>query len=160
MMISAPLHTYHADGSVPTTPNTVWVFGSNLAGRHGKGAAKVALQRFGARYGEGAGLVGCSYGIPTKDANLNVLPLVSVRAGVEQFLVHALAHPETMYFVTRVGCGLAGFKDATIAPLFRAAPANCDLPKNWRPWFAQAVSSAPSAPSAQPPAARDPWTLD
>lgn len=110
----------------------IFVFGSNLAGRHGKGAALYAKQHHGAIYGQGVGPQGNSYAIPTKKANLKVLPLDEIRAFVEIFIAYALAHPKLVFEVTRIGCGLAGYRDQDIAPMFAHAPANCQLPEGWR----------------------------
>jgi hypothetical protein len=113
-------------------PRTIFVFGSNLAGRHGKGAALYARQHHGAVYGRAEGLQGDSYAIPTKDATLRTLPLSEVRKHVEAFLAFTAAHLDLTFHVTRIGCGLAGYTDADIAPMFAQAPANCLLPEGWR----------------------------
>lgn len=110
----------------------IFVFGSNLAGRHGKGAALHARYFYGAYYGRGSGAQGQSYAIPTKDFNLRTLPLESIETYVNGFLLYARAHPELRFNVTRIGCGLAGYTDTDIAPLFKDAPENCDLPEGWR----------------------------
>jgi hypothetical protein len=110
----------------------IFVFGSNLAGRHGKGAALEAKQRHGAIYGQGVGLQGCSYGIPTKNRDLWTLPLAEIEFYVERFLEFAAEHPELNFNVTRIGCGLAGYQDKDIAPMFKGAPVNCVLPDGWR----------------------------
>jgi hypothetical protein len=110
---------------------TVFVFGSNLAGRHGKGAALYARQHHGAIYGLGEGLQGDSYAIPTKDASLRTLPLETIRAHVDAFLTFA-RQSDRVFEVTRIGCGLAGYTDAQIAPMFASAPENCVLPEGWR----------------------------
>ena len=109
----------------------IFVFGSNLAGRHGKGAALDAYKRHGAVYGQGIGYQGCAYGIPTKDRGLNTLPLNTIRSFVLDFLFFANEHPDMQFNVTRIGCGLAGYKDADIAPMFKGAPDNCVLPEGW-----------------------------
>ena len=106
----------------------IFVFGSNLAGRHGKGAALYARKHYGAIYGVGEGLQGSSYAIPTKDSDLRPLPIAEVARGVETFLKFAGRRPHLTFRVTAVGCGLAGFHPAEIAPLFRNAPSNCILP--------------------------------
>lgn len=111
----------------------IFVFGSNLAGRHGAGAALYARQHRGAVYGQGVGRQGDSYAIPTKDERLVTLSLGVIAAYVGRFLRYAHEHPEERFEVTRVGCGLAGYTDADIAPLFAHAPPNCDLPEGWRP---------------------------
>jgi hypothetical protein len=110
----------------------IFVFGSNLAGRHGLGAAKTAKESFGAKYGQGEGLQGRSYAIPTKDAKLKTLPIDEIEKYVDTFLELARTRTDLSFFVTRIGCGLAGYHDEDIAPLFEGAPANCDLPKEWR----------------------------
>ncbi|HTU91464.1 MAG TPA: hypothetical protein VMF69_15385 [Gemmataceae bacterium] len=107
---------------------SIFVFGSNLAGRHGKGAALYARQHHGAIYGQGVGLQGDSYGIPTKDGQLRTLPLEAIRRHVEDFKHFAADHPEMTFQVTAIGCGLAGYKPDRIAPMFADAPANCRLP--------------------------------
>jgi hypothetical protein len=109
----------------------VFVFGSNLGGRHGKGAALYAKQHRGAIYGQGVGRQGSSYAIPTKAANLKVLPLSAIAIYVTAFLAYARQNPKLTFEVTRIGCGLAGYKDDDIAPLFKGAPSNCQLPEGW-----------------------------
>lgn len=107
----------------------VFVFGSNLAGRHGKGAALFARQHHGAIYGQGEGLQGNSYAIPTKDETLRILPLTVIRAYVIRFKLFAASRPDLSFEVTPIGCGLAGYKPIQIAPMFADAPANCTLPE-------------------------------
>lgn len=109
----------------------IFVFGSNLAGRHGLGAALFASRNHGAIYGQGAGLQGDSYAIPTKNHDLKTLPLEVVARYVNVFLAFAGQHPELEFNVTRVGCGLAGYKDNDVGPLFAGAPDNCILPDGW-----------------------------
>lgn len=109
----------------------IFVFGSNLAGRHGKGAALHARSYYGAIYGQGVGFQGRSYAIPTKDHDLRTLPLPEIARHVAVFLTFASERERLTFTVTRVGCGLAGYRDATIAPLFEAAPGNCHLPAEW-----------------------------
>ena len=110
----------------------IFVFGSNLAGRHGAGAAKFARLERGAIYGQASGHQGDSYALPTCDANFKGLPLAQIRQHVDNFLEYALTHPELTFEVTRVGCGLAGHKEENIAPMFKDAPSNCLLPEGWR----------------------------
>ena len=107
---------------------TVFVFGSNLAGRHGKGAALHARKHYGAVYGQGEGMQGNSYAIPTKDANLRSLPLWDVKIRVERFLGFARSRPDLTFQVTAIGCGLAGNSPHDIAPMFAGAPGNCQMP--------------------------------
>ena len=110
----------------------VFVFGSNLAGRHGKGAALEARLKHGAIYGRGLGLQGNSYAIPTKDMYIRTLPLDMIHRFVDGFIQFAHEHPTWTFNVTRIGCGLAGYQDHQIAPMFKGAPTNCNLPEGWR----------------------------
>ena len=96
--------------------NEVFVFGSNLAGFHGGGAASVAHCKFGAVWGQGVGLQGQSYAIPTMQGGVD-----TIRPYVDEFIVFAKQHPELTFLVTRIGCGIAGFTDEDIAPLFKEA---------------------------------------
>ena len=110
----------------------IFVFGSNLAGRHGKGAAMHARHYHGAVYGQGVGIQGNSYAIPTKGHKLEQLDLPTIGLHVNDFMLFAMRHPEMTFNVTRIGCGLAGYTDAQIAPMFADAPINCNLPDGWR----------------------------
>jgi len=112
--------------------DAIFVFGSNLAGRHGKGAAKDALNKYGAIYGIGEGPVGQSYALPTKDARLQSRTLPDIQVSVNKFTLYANQCSDLHFYVTRVGCGLAGFTDNQIAPMFKGAPPNCQLPEGWR----------------------------
>jgi hypothetical protein len=116
----------------------IFVFGSNLAGRHGRGAALAARYRHGAIYGQGEGLQGRSYAIPTKDAKLQPLRLAYIVAHVLRFLAFAGDHPELTFRVTPIGCGLAGFTPAQIAPMFRDSPGNVILPDVFKVVLARA----------------------
>lgn len=98
--------------------NEIFVFGSNLAGRHGRGAALTALRKFGAKNGQASGLMGKSYGIPTKDRNLKVLSLDKIEIHIKRFLKFTKENPQLIFLVTEIGCGLAGYKPKQIAPLF------------------------------------------
>jgi hypothetical protein len=107
----------------------IFVFGSNLAGRHGAGSAKTARTVYGAKYGIGVGPTGSAYAIPTKDANLKVLPLEIIKQHVEAFVEYARFHEEHTFDVVAIGCGLAGYKPKQIAPLFGDdVPDNVNLP--------------------------------
>ncbi len=110
----------------------VFVFGSNLSGVHGAGAAKFARDNHGAVFGQGVGLQGNSYAIPTKDRRIKTLPLSDIWPYVLQFIEFAKQHPEMRFNVTRIGCGLAGYTDKDIAPMFKGSPENCVLPDGWR----------------------------
>jgi hypothetical protein len=110
----------------------IFVFGSNLAGMHGAGSAWHARKNHGAQMGVGVGRTGDSYAIPTKDREIQTLPLKAIEPFVADFKLYAAMHPELEFEVVRIGCGLAGFTDAQIAPMFVDAPANCLLPAGWR----------------------------
>lgn len=110
----------------------VFVFGSNLLGQHAGGAADYAHRELSAVWGVGEGETGRAYALPTCDAPGSPLTIDEVSAAVDRFLEHARNNPNTTYFVSEVGCGIAGFTAAEIAPLFAAAPSNCDLPPGWR----------------------------
>lgn len=114
----------------------IFVFGSNLAGRHGAGSAKEALTHHGAIYGQGVGRQGNSYAIPTKDENLRVLPLDQIACHVAFFKAYAaekqLTEPGLRFHVVKIGCGLAGYDEDEISPMFANSPANCELPEGWR----------------------------
>ena len=108
--------------------NEIFVFGSNLAGAHGGGAALLAYRKFGAIWGQGVGLQGQSYGIPTMQGGVE-----TIAPYVDEFIEFAKVHPELTFFVTKIGCGIAGFSEAEISPLFKAAHgiANIILPRGW-----------------------------
>jgi len=95
--------------------NEIFVFGSNLEGRHGGGAAAVA-KKWGAIWGQGVGLQGQTYAIPTMQGGVE-----TIKPYVNEFLLFAKAHPELKFLVTEIGCGIAGFTVQEIAPLFKAA---------------------------------------
>lgn len=113
-------------------PHQIFVFGSNIAGRHGAGAAKQAV-KFGAIYGEGVGLFGQTYAIPTKDRNIITLPLYKITKYVNDFIYFASVQTFNEFLVTRIGCGLAGYQDKDIAPLFKDCLklSNVILPKTF-----------------------------
>ena len=109
-------------------PNEIFVFGSNLAGMHGGGAAWIAYERFGAIMGQGVGLQGQSYAIPTMQGGVE-----TIKPYVDEFIDFAKQHPEMKFFVTKIGCGIAGFMIDDIAPLFYHA-IDCEniiLPKEF-----------------------------
>lgn len=115
------------------TAREIFVFGSNLAGRHGKGSALEAVRNWGAIRGQGEGIQGNSYAIPTKDESLRVLPLASIERYVREFLYFAWNTQDTLVFkVVAIGCGLAGYTPAQIAPMFESAPSNVLLPPEFQ----------------------------
>ena len=124
-IIDAP---FTADFISEVGKKEVFVFGSNLAGHHAGGAAKVASDRFGAIWGQGEGLQGNSYAIPTMQGGID-----TIRPYVDKFIEFATCHPELIFYVTRIGCGIAGFKEEEIAPLFCKAIniPNIRLPKEF-----------------------------
>lgn len=122
---------FHKDNTLPQNGET-FVFGSNLAGRHGAGAANIALKKFGAIYGEGIGKVGNSFAIPTKNHNLEVLPIETIEVYVGFFLWYAYCNQFEEYFLTSIGCGLAGYTPDQIAPMFKHASDNISFPDTWK----------------------------
>ena len=133
-------YEYHEDGTKPQN-GEVFVFGSNLAGRHGAGAAKAAFHFYGAVYGVGVGHVGESYAIPSVNHYVSAsLSLDEIAVYVKHFIdyTHYLASSgcspvanNIKFFVTRIGCVLAGYKDSDIAPMFKGA-VNCNFPEQWK----------------------------
>lgn len=115
--------------------NQIFVFGSNEAGRHGKGAAKTAI-KFGAIYGKSEGLQGNSYAIPTKDKYIKrTLTINEIKKYVDRFIEFAEYHPDLTFLVTEIGCGLAGHKPSNIAKLFENV---IDIENIWLPktfWY-------------------------
>lgn len=109
-------------------PGEIFVFGSNLRGMHAGGAARAAYHKFGAIMGQGVGLQGQSYAIPTMQGGVE-----TIKPYVDEFIDFARQHPELTFLVTRIGCGIAGFRDEEIAPLFAEAHqmSNVVLPPNW-----------------------------
>ena len=143
---------FHTEGSLPAK-GVVFVFGSNLAGRHGKGSALAARQQYGAIYGQGRGRQGMSYAIPTKDGRpgtpplqhpASTLPLSSIKADVDVFIQYAKENPDLEFFVVRLGCALATHENKDIAPMFKDAPDNCSFSEQWKPWLDSTPTSAPS----------------
>jgi hypothetical protein len=113
----------------------IFVFGSNLAGRHGKGAALEAMQKWGAAYGRGRGFWGKSYAIATKDYDMRTRPLKDIEEDILQFIRFAKFHTNLTFRLTPIGCGLAGYKPEQIAPMFKGVPANVIVPEEFKPWL-------------------------
>lgn len=111
--------------------NKVFVFGSNLAGKHIGGSAREALENWGARTGQGIGRQGNAYAIPTLTGQFEKLTLDSIHEQVLWFLLHALERPHEDFIVVPIGCGIAGFKPQEIAPFFKNATPNVKLPKEF-----------------------------
>ena len=97
-------------------PDEFFVFGSNLAGMHGGGAARLAYQRFGAVWGQGVGLQGQSYAIPTMQGGVE-----TIQPYVDEFIEFAKQQPQLKFLVTEIGCGIAGISQSELAPLFELA---------------------------------------
>ena len=106
-------------------PNEIFVFGSNLQGYHGGGAARLAMNQWGAVGGQGTGLQGQTYAIPTMQGGIG-----TIRPYIDQFIKFAQNDPERTFLVTEIGCGIAGFRPADIAPLFKNA---INIPNIWLP---------------------------
>jgi hypothetical protein len=113
------------------TITEIFCFGSNLAGRHGLGAAKWAHDRYDAVYGVGRGRTGFAYAIPTKDEKIKTLPLSRIEPFVKEFIQYTIEHPELTFILTRIGCGLAGYTDKEMAPLFKGISNNVKVPVEW-----------------------------
>lgn len=106
-------------------PNEVFVFGSNLEGHHAGGAARVAYEKFGAKWGKGVGIQGQSYAIPTMGG------LEQLKVYAKDFIEYAETHPDKTFYLTKVGCGIAGFSEEEVRPTFKYAPSNVIKPKGW-----------------------------
>lgn len=107
-------------------PGLIMVFGSNAEGNHAAGAAKHAVEKHGAIMGKGHGFQGDSFAVITMSGFAELKYRVSI------LLDHANLNPDLRFFVTPIGCGIAGYKPEQIAPLFSDAPPNCTLPEGWR----------------------------
>jgi hypothetical protein len=116
------------DAITELRPDEVFVFGSNLEGMHGGGAAYLAFKQFGAVMGCGVGLRGQSYAIPTMQGGVE-----TIKPYVDEFIAFATEHPDLFFYVTRIGCGIAGFREKEIAPLFEGAKSleNVCLPEGF-----------------------------
>ena len=113
----------------------IFVFGSNEAGVHGAGAARFAVEHHGAIMGQGVGIQGNSYGIPTKDHQIQTLPLPCIASYVRGFLKFAEHRLDITFHVTQIGCGLACLEPKDIAPMFHDAPSNCQFSSAWEQWL-------------------------
>ncbi|OTG66524.1 A1S_2505 family phage non-structural protein [Acinetobacter silvestris] len=126
-------YQYHDESIIKHLPeDTVFVFGSNMAGTHQGGAAKIALQNFGAMKGVGRGWSGQSYAIPTMNEHLQQMPLSQIQHYIDDFKIYTKNHPKTKYFITAVGCGVAGYKVEEIAPMFKGISHNVIFPISFR----------------------------
>lgn len=128
------MYQYHKDGTQPAR-SEIFVFGSDLEGRHTKGAALHARNNFGAVMGQPEGLMGRCYALPTVSHNLKKMDLQDIQEWVRRFIVYAETHPNMRFFMTRVGCELAGYSNERIAPMFVGAPENINFPIDWKPYL-------------------------
>lgn len=126
---------YHDESIIKSlAEDTIFVFGSNMAGTHQGGAAKTALLHFGAAKGSGRGWSGQSYAIPTMNEHLQQMPLSQIEHYIEDFKIYTKNHPHNTYFITSVGCGVAGYKVEEIAPMFKGISKNVIFPVSFRPF--------------------------
>lgn len=109
----------------------IFVFGSNLGGKHAGGAARFAVENHGAIWGQGIGLQGSSYALPTMDENFSTLQLDAIRQHCVDFIEFAKSHDDLTFCVTPVGCGIAGYQQSQIRPFFNDMPSNCRLAETW-----------------------------
>lgn len=119
----------------------IFVFGSNLLGIHGAGAAHYAADKLGAEFGIGEGLTGQTYALPTCYRPGEPVTFAEMMVYVENFLTFARSRPDLTFFVSMVGCGIAGFSETEVGPLFKDAPGNCDLPPEWRAFLCERIVS-------------------
>lgn len=126
---------YFSNNITSLEDNEIFVFGSNEAGIHGSGAARVAKDIFKAKYGIGVGFTGQCYALPTKDMYIQTLPLNKIQFYCNNFLFDARKFKDKTFFVTQVGCGLAGYHPRDIAPFFKNAPKNCVFDIEWEPYL-------------------------
>ena len=130
------MYNFHKDGTKPTRDNSIFVFGSNLLGIHGAGAAREAHISYDAEWGIPIGRTGECYAIPTKDKKLITLPINEIKPFIDDFIEYASLHYHLNFFITRIGCGLAGYEDKDIAPLFKKiVKFNCSFAEQWRPFL-------------------------
>ena len=126
--ILLPIMRIASNHIITLQSNEIFVFGSNLAGQHGGGAARLAYQKFGAVWGQGVGLQGQSYAIPTMQGGVE-----TIKPYVDEFIEFAKQHPQLKFLVTEIGCGIAGFTPTEIAPLFEQSKgvSNIYLPEHF-----------------------------
>ncbi|CAG69334.1 conserved hypothetical protein [Acinetobacter baylyi ADP1] len=139
-------YQYHDESIVTELPeDTVFVFGSNMAGQHTHGAARVAYQHFGAVTGVGRGWAGQSFAIPTLNEHEQQMPLSQIEHYIDDFKIYAANHVKMKYFLTALGCGIAGYKVSEIAPLFKGIQNNVIFPESFKPYIDEnAISQFPN----------------
>ncbi len=133
-------YQYHNEDIIKTLPeNTIFVFGSNLLGRHAGGAARTACLHFGAVQGVGRGWMGQSFAIPTINEHLEPMPLSQIQHYIDEFKVYVKNHPKNQYFITSIGCGIAGYQIEEIAPMFKGIAKNVILPISFQVFLEPAL---------------------
>ncbi|MEB3766364.1 hypothetical protein [Acinetobacter sp. MD2] len=129
-------YQYHDESIIKNlNDDTIFVFGSDLAGKHSEGAARIAQQFFGALHGVGRGWSGQSFAIPTLNEHLQPMLLAQIQHYIEDFKIYTKQHPNTHYFITALGCGQAGYQTSDIAPLFRGISSNVTFPESFQPYI-------------------------
>lgn len=133
--VATMTYQYHDETIIKNLPDdTIFVFGSNMAGTHAGGAAKIALQHFGAMHGVGRGWSGQSFAIPTMNEHLQQMPLSQIEHYIHDFKLYVKNHPKSKFFITAVGCGVAGYKIEEIAPMFKGIAHHVIFPASFRPF--------------------------
>lgn len=133
--VNSMTYHYHDESIIKTlAEDTIFVFGSNMAGTHAGGAAKIALQHFGATKGVGRGWAGQSFAIPTMNEHLQQMPLSQIQHYIDDFKIYVKHHPKMKFFITAVGCGVAGYKVEEIAPMFKGIGQKVIFPASFRPF--------------------------
>ena len=131
---------YNGRDRFDLAPDVIFVYGSNVLGIHGAGAAKDAMQEHNATWGKGEGLQGTSYGVPTCSRPGMGLPLVEIRKAVDRFAKFVQDNPHLGFFVTAIGTGYAGYPHSDIAPMFVGIP-RCWFPNDWHRYIEPRVYS-------------------
>lgn len=133
-------YQYHDESIIKNlAEDTTFVFGSNMAGEHSAGAAKTALEFFGALNGVGRGWSGQSFAIPTMNEHLQQMPLSQIQHYIDDFKIYTKNHPKNKYFLTSIGCGIAGYKVEEIAPMFKGISHNVIFPASFRPFVEKSL---------------------
>lgn len=132
------MYQYHDESIIQSlAEHHIFVFASNLAGKHEYGAAKTAYEHFGAMMGSGRGWAGQSYAIPTQNEHFQAMPLHQIEHYIQDFKVYTQNHAKFTYFVTAIGCGKTGFEIKDIAPLFKGISNNVILPIRFKPFLTE-----------------------
>lgn len=113
----------------------IYVFGTNTLGFHNRGISLIAYSKYGAQWGKCFGHYGDSFAIPVVDRDIQPLPLETIENFIKGFIAYAETHPKRNFLVTRIGCGIAGYTNKDIAPLFASSPLNCIFDEEWKSWL-------------------------